>query len=225
MTPRNCHWRVSDQLKNALARVIHVRMSSKDHWESVYQSKQEQDFSWTQANPELSLCLISEAHRGGSVIDVGGGASALAGRLLEAGYSVAVLDISRAALERSSAKLGTRAEQVRWIVTDVTAASELGAFDVWHDRAVFHFLTEPSQRAAYVALLSRSIPIGAHAIIATFAPDGPEKCSGLPVRRYDASLLSAELGEGFSLMKSVPEMHKTPCGKLQSFQYSVFRRT
>jgi SAM-dependent methyltransferase len=198
--------------------------TTKDHWESVYQTKGDHEVSWSQADPQVSLSLISEAQQGGSVIDVGGGASALADGLLDAGYSVAVLDISRASLERSAAKLGARSDKVRWIVADVTAAPDLGVFDVWHDRAVFHFLTEAVQRAAYVALMSRSIRVGGHAIIATFAPDGPDKCSGLPVRRYDAALLSAELGEGFRLVKSVPEIHHTPWGKPQSFQYSLFER-
>jgi SAM-dependent methyltransferase len=199
--------------------------ATKDHWESVYQTKGDREVSWTQADPQLSLSLISEAQRGGgSVIDVGGGASVLVGRLLNVGYSVAVLDISRASLERSAAKLGARSDKVRWIVADVTAAPDLGVFDVWHDRAVFHFLTQAVQRAAYVALMSRSIRFGGHAIIATFAPDGPDQCSGLPVRRYDAALLSAELGEGFRLVKSVPEIHHTPWGKPQSFQYSLFER-
>jgi SAM-dependent methyltransferase len=199
-------------------------MATKDHWESVYQTKGDAEVSWTQTDPRLSLSLISEAQRGGSVIDVGGGASVLAGRLLNMGYSVAVLDISRASLDRSAAKLGARSDEVRWIVADVTGAPNLGVFDVWHDRAVFHFLTEAVQRAAYVALMSRSIRVGGHAVIATFAPDGPDKCSGLPVRRYDGPALAAELGAEFRLLKSVPETHVTPRGKPQSFQYSVFQR-
>ena len=199
-------------------------MDTKEHWESVYRSKGDQEVSWTQADPQLSLSLISEVSGAGSVIDVGGGASALAGRLVDAAYSVAVLDISQASLDRAAAKLGTRAGRVRWVAADVTAAPELGTFDVWHDRAVFHFLTDPEQRAEYVSLLSRSVLVGGHAVIATFALDGPEKCSGLPVRRYDAKSLSAELGAGFTLIKSVPAIHTTPSGKPQSFQYSVFRR-
>jgi hypothetical protein len=126
-------------------------------------------------------------------------------------------------LARSAAKLSAR-DQVRWIVADITAAPDLEMFDVWHDRAVFHFLTQPTQRAAYVALMARSISDGKHAIIATFAPDAPDKCSGLPVRRYDATLLSAELGERFRLIKTVPEIHHTPWGKPQPFQYSLFQR-
>ena len=245
-------------------------MSRQQHWESVYRTKGDAEVSWTQAQPRLSLSLIREVcPPGGRVIDVGGGASVLAERLLEAGYRVAVLDISATALERARARLGQRAGRVRWIVGDVTKLgdvtnfadatnlasatdmtdvtrvaqasdatkasaapdpadlADLGTFDVWHDRAVFHFLTEAADRAAYATLLSRAIPLGGHAVIATFAPDGPEQCSGLPVRRYAAPALAAELaarGAAFDLIKTVPEMHITPWGKAQSFQYSLLRR-
>jgi SAM-dependent methyltransferase len=198
-------------------------MSAAEHWEAVYQKADEQ-LSWTQAQPRTSLELIREALPAGSVIDVGGGSSPLVGMLLESGYTVAVLDISSAALERSRQRLGARAGAVRWITADVTAAPELGTFDLWHDRAVFHFLMEAEQRAAYIALLRRTIPAGGSAIIATFDLDGPERCSGLPVRRYDAASLARELGTGFELIRSLREMHTTPWGAKQSFQYSLFRR-
>ena len=113
---------------------------------------------------------------------------------------------------------------MRWVVADVTKVHDLGTFDVWHDRAVFHFLTDPADRATYVALLRRTVPAGGHAVIATFAPDGPAQCSGLDVVRYDARSLAAQLGRGFALLRSVPETHLTPRGKPQSFQYAVFRR-
>jgi SAM-dependent methyltransferase len=158
------------------------------------------------------------------VIDVGGGTSLLPGKLLDHGYSVTVLDISEEAVNRGRNRLGSRAAVVHWIVADVTAIPALGSFDVWHDRAVFHFLTDPADRAAYVALLERTLAVGRHAVIATFAPDGPEKCSGLDVRRYSGQTLLAELGANFQLLKSVAEAHVTPGGKSQSFQYSVFRR-
>jgi SAM-dependent methyltransferase len=159
----------------------------------------------------------------GAVIDVGGGASPLAGRLLDLGYAAAVLDISAAALDRAKARLGARADQVGWIVADVTEVADVGRFDVWHDRAAFHFLTRPYERERYVGLLSRTVPPGGHAIIATFAPDGPAQCSGLDVVRYDGESLARELGAGFEQLRSVPETHFTPWGKPQSFQYSVFR--
>lgn len=199
-------------------------MSTKDHWESVYGSRTDAELSWTQPDPHLSLSLIAEVCPAGSVIDVGGGTSLLAGRLLDQGYSVAVLDISEAAVTRGRARLGPRADTIHWIVADVTESPDLGSFDIWHDRAVFHFLTNPADRAAYVTLLARTVPVARHAVIATFAPDGPEKCSGLDVQRYSGLTLSAELGSSFVLLKSVPETHWTPGGKQQSFQYSVFRR-
>ena len=199
-------------------------MSTKQHWESVYESRGDAEVSWTQPEPRTSLSLIREARPAGRVIDVGGGTSTLVDHLLTAGYGVAVLDISEAALARARARLGPRAELVRWIVDDVTRAPDLGTFDLWHDRAVFHFLTNPADRAAYVALLARTVPVGRHAVIATFAPDGPTQCSGLDVCRYDAPLLAAELGAGFALVKSLLETHHTPWGKPQSFQCSLFKR-
>jgi SAM-dependent methyltransferase len=194
------------------------------HWENVYTSKSDAELSWTQAEPATSLTLIAQACSADSVIDVGGGTSLLAERLLDCGYAVTVLDISQAAMDRARQGLGTRASEVDWMVADVTAGPDLGTFDVWHDRAVFHFLITPEDRAAYVALLVRTVPIGGHAVIATFALDGPEKCSGLEVRRYDGSALAAELGSRFKLLKSVPELHQTPWNAPQSFQYSLFKR-
>jgi SAM-dependent methyltransferase len=197
----------------------------KDHWESVYAAKGDAEVSWTEAELRRSLALIADVcPPPGQVIDVGGGTSALAGRLLDAGYAVAVLDISEAALVRSRERLGERAEDIRWIAADITARPVLGQFDVWHDRAVFHFLTDPADRAAYVSLLARTVPCGGHAVIATFAMDGPERCSGLHVRRYDPATLAAELGPAFALVTFARETHVTPWGKPQSFQYSVFRR-
>jgi 2-polyprenyl-3-methyl-5-hydroxy-6-metoxy-1,4-benzoquinol methylase len=199
-------------------------MSRKDHWESVYESKTDAEVSWTQDEPRLSLSLIHEHCPAGRVIDVGGGTSVLADRLVDDVYDVAVLDISATALQHARHRLGDRAAQVQWIVADVTHVDTLGVFDVWHDRAVFHFLTDPADRAAYVTLLSRTIRPGGHAVIATFALDGPQKCSGLDVRRYDAARLAAALGDGFELIQSLPETHRTPWGKDQSFVYGVLRR-
>ena len=200
-------------------------MGSKEHWENVYVAKNDDEVSWTQADPQMSLALIAEVCAPpGRVIDVGGGTSPLAERLLDAGYAATVLDISEAALARSRARLGERASNVRWLAADITAAPEVGQHDVWHDRAVFHFLTRHEDRQRYVESMTRALPPGRHAVIATFALDGPEMCSGLPVRRYDARSLAAELGHAFQLLKSIPETHLTPWGKPQAFQYSVFRR-
>ncbi len=194
------------------------------HWETVYTSKSDAELSWMQAEPATSLALIAEACSADSVIDVGGGTSLLAERLLDRGYAVTVLDISQAAIERARRRLGTRASEVGWVVADVTTDPDLGTFDVWHDRAVFHFLTASEDRAAYAALLARTVSVGGHAVIATFALDGPEKCSGLEVRRYDGRALAAELGPRFRWLKSVPELHRTPWNSPQSFQYSLFER-
>jgi len=194
------------------------------HWEKVYSSKSDTELSWMQADPATSLALVDEACPTGKVIDVGAGTSLLADRLLDQGYAITVLDISKAAIDRARQRLGDRAIEIGWIVADVTASPDLGTFDVWHDRAVFHFLTASADRAAYAELLMRTVPIGGHAVIATFALDGPEKCSGLEVRRYDGGTLAAELGPRFHLLKSVPELHRTPWGAPQSFQYSLFRR-
>ena len=194
------------------------------HWETVYTSKNDAELSWTQAEPVTSLALIAEACPSGRVIDVGGGTSLLAARLLDRGYTVTVLDISQAAMDRARQHLGARASEVGWMVADVTAGPDLETFDVWHDRAVFHFLTASADRVAYAAQLARTVPVGGHAVIATFALDGPEKCSGLDVRRYDGGALAAELGPQFRLMKSVPELHRTPWSAPQSFQYSLFKR-
>jgi len=196
----------------------------QEHWDSVYASKSDADLSWTQQQPAASLALIEEASPAGRIIDVGGGTSPLAENLLDRGYAVTVLDISQAAINRARQRLRDRASEVSWIVADVTAAPSIGTFDVWHDRAVFHFLTASGDRAAYAALLERTVPIGGHAVIATFALDGPVKCSGLEIRRYDGSALAEELVPQFRLLKSVPELHRTPWGAAQSFQYSLFER-
>jgi SAM-dependent methyltransferase len=200
-------------------------MNRTDHWQHVYTTKPDDQVSWTQDLPALSLALIREFAPGGSVIDVGGGASRLAEGLLDAGHrTVAVLDISAAPLERARDWMGAAADRVRWIVADITACPDLGSYDVWHDRAVFHFLTERADRERYSAAIRRTVPVGGYVLISTFAPDGPTQCSGLEVRRYDAGTLAAELGAGFGPVKSVHETHLTPWGKPQAFQYSVFRR-
>ncbi len=199
-------------------------MNSKEHWEIIYESKGDPEVSWTQSEPEPSLSLIREVAHKGRIIDVGGGTSVLVDRLLALNYSVTALDISKAAIARAQVRLGECSSLVRWIVADVTTNLNLDTVDVWHDRAVFHFLTNLTDRAAYVGLMSRTVISGGYIILATFALDGPEKCSGLPVQRYDGSSLAAELGEGFSRIKTVPAIHKTPSGHPQSFQYSIFRK-
>jgi SAM-dependent methyltransferase len=175
----------------------------------------------------MSLRLIAATGLAGSapVIDVGGGASVLVDGLLEAGFTdVTVLDLSGAALAASRARLGRSAGSVRWIEADITRADlPPRSFDLWHDRAVFHFLTDRADRQAYLRVLRHALRPGASVVIATFAEDGPERCSGLPVRRYAPSQLHAELGDDFEWLASEREEHVTPGGVLQQFQYSLFR--
>jgi 2-polyprenyl-3-methyl-5-hydroxy-6-metoxy-1,4-benzoquinol methylase len=176
----------------------------------------------------VSLRKLKEAMRHGarSLIDVGGGASTLVDYLVDLGLSrLAVLDISQRGLEVAKERLGNRADGVQWIVADVTKATGLGRFDVWHDRAVFHFLTDPADRARYVGLCERTVTPGGVAVVATFALDGPEMCSGLPVHRYDASGLADECGPKFDLLDSERHVHLTPKGVAQPFVYASFRRT
>jgi 2-polyprenyl-3-methyl-5-hydroxy-6-metoxy-1,4-benzoquinol methylase len=201
--------------------------SRRAHWEEVYASRGETDVSWFQDNPKPSLELIEQVQGGhdGRIIDIGGGASRLADGLLERGFrDLTVLDISTAALDLAALRLGRRASEVQWITADMTEWHPSRRFDVWHDRAVFHFLVDPADRAAYVTRLRSALVPGGHAIIATFATDGPDTCSGLPVRRYDAALLATELGAEFLLVESRPHDHLTPWNSSQRFQFSVFQK-
>jgi trans-aconitate methyltransferase len=198
------------------------------HWQNVYQTRGEQQVSWSQPSPEPSLGLIEKfaPDRGASVVDIGGGASRLVDALCERGYRhVTVLDLSEAALHSARERLGTEAASVRWVAADATQWQPPHVFDIWHDRAAFHFLVEPRDRDAYIARLHQGVKHGGHAIIATFAPDGPEKCSGLPVQRYDHVALGNALGADFEPLHHQPHEHVTPWGAAQSFQFSVFRRT
>ena len=202
--------------------------SREAHWDEVYTSKREDQVSWFEPTPALSLELIRStgATPQSAIIDIGGGASRLIDVLLDKGFAaITVLDVSATALAAAKARLGARAAQAIWIVTDVTCWQPMQRYDVWHDRAAFHFLTEPGDRTAYVVCLKKALAPGGHAIIGTFAIDGPERCSGLPVMRYDADSLSATLGEGFVLLQSRRHEHRTPAGVIQRFQFSIFRRT
>ncbi len=197
------------------------------HWEGVYTKKGENEVSWFQENPAPSLELIAQvgATSASAIIDIGGGASRLVDNLVERGFeNVTVLDLSEAALETAKARLWDRTAQVHWIVADATVWEPLRAYDIWHDRAAFHFLTEDRDRAAYVARLELALKVGGYAIIATFALDGPERCSGLPVVRYDPVSLGQTLGRAFQLVDTRRHAHATPWRTEQSFQFSVFRR-
>ncbi|HEX7019854.1 MAG TPA: class I SAM-dependent methyltransferase [Gemmatimonadaceae bacterium] len=204
-------------------------MDVRQHWETIYATKAATELSWFQRCPSASLELVQLAAPGhdARIIDVGGGASTLADHLLDAGYEhVTVLDVSAGALDQARRRLDTRAASVRWIESDVlTAELPSRAFDVWHDRAVFHFLTDASDRRRYVAQLAGALAPTGHAVIGTFAEDGPTRCSGLEVRRYSPAELAAELGSSFELVESRRESHHTPSGAEQRFAFSIFRRT
>lgn len=202
-------------------------MERKTHWDNVYTQRQPADLSWYQAHPETSLRLIADSGIGknDTLIDIGGGASLLVDKLVESGFTnVTVLDISAAAIAATQARLGQRAATVRWRVEDITRFEPAEKYALWHDRAVFHFLTEAADRRAYLAAAASALDSGGQLIVATFAPDGPEKCSGMPVVRYDAQSLAREVGENFELLESCGETHVTPGGGKQSFSYCRFRR-
>jgi ubiquinone/menaquinone biosynthesis C-methylase UbiE len=195
----------------------------QDHWESVYQSKQPDAVSWFQEHATRSLEIIRSigASKAASVIDVGGGASTLVDDLLDQGVqNISVLDLSKSALEVAKTRLGARGDQVTWIQGDIrTVVLPEQGFDIWHDRAVFHFLTDHADRQAYVRQVMKAVKPGGHVIVATFAPDGPEQCSGLPVARYAPEQLHGEFGPAFELLEHASEEHKTPWGTMQHFVY------
>jgi SAM-dependent methyltransferase len=198
-----------------------------DHWEHVYATKDEAEVSWYQAAPITSLEMIERADisRDAAIIDIGGGASNLVDALLDRGFTdLTVLDLSKSALEVSWKRLADAAEQVRWIAADITEWRPERHYSLWHDRATFHFLTDPQDRAAYLTALKAAVPPGGWAMLATFALDGPEKCSGLPVVRYSPDTLTEQLEQEFTLVDHRHHLHTTPSGASQSFQFSLFRR-
>lgn len=200
----------------------------RDRWNRVYETKGVDDISWFQALPEMSLRLIgaTDVAKADAILDVGGGTSSLVDHLLDEGYrDLTVLDISGVALKQARARLGRRADLVRWIEADITGFRPDQQFRLWHDRAVFHFLTEPVDQGQYAAALAQALPVGAHAIIGTFAIDGPERCSGLLVARYDADRLVAVLGSAFRLVEQADETHLTPWQSEQRFSFFRLVRT
>ena|SRR5258706_391419 len=203
-------------------------MENKTHWEHIYQTKESEQVSWYQLHPRLSLRYIQNTGvaKSANIIDVGGGASTLVDHLLENGYQqVTVLDISKEALEIAQQRLGEHSERVIWLEADITQANlPHHQYDIWHDRAVFHFLTNPEDREAYVKAVKDAVKPGGHVIVATFASDGPESCSGLQVARYDPKSLHNEFGADFELLDSTHEEHQTPFGTEQKFIYCYCRK-
>ncbi|MCU7797206.1 MAG: class I SAM-dependent methyltransferase [Candidatus Thiodiazotropha sp. (ex Myrtea spinifera)] len=199
----------------------------KRHWENIYQDKASTNVSWYQKEPILSLGLIraTRVTYDEPVIDVGGGASLLVDFLCKEGFSnLSVLDISAKALASTRERLGELSSQVVWHETDITNFVAPQIYSVWHDRAVFHFLTESADRKKYIEVLNRSLKHGGHLIIAAFAVGGPEKCSGLDIVQYDVDKISRELGEGLQLQEVRDEIHMTPADKEQKFIYFRFTR-
>jgi trans-aconitate methyltransferase len=202
-------------------------MDPREHWRTVYATKAPEEVSWFEAEPQASLRAMRrlDVAPDTAIVDVGAGASRLADALLDLGFSdVTLLDIAEGALATSRARLGARAKDVSWEVADVRHWRPQRSFDLWHDRAVFHFLTDAADRDQYRRTLIEATHRGSLVVLATFAPDGPEQCSGLTVRRYDADGLAKELGESFVLREAWREEHETPWGAKQSFQWAAFER-
>lgn len=202
-------------------------MNREKHWESIYRNRPPTAVSWYQPEARLSLELIQRVapELEAPVLDVGGGASTLVDGLLTAGYGdITILDLAPAALARAQERLGNRAARAKWIVADVLDAPlPTASCAVWHDRAVFHFLTDARDRARYVAQVQRVVAPGGHAVVASFGPDGPARCSGLEVMRYSSEGLHAEFGAAFRLLDSAREDHRTPGGSVQAFVYCLCR--
>jgi ubiquinone/menaquinone biosynthesis C-methylase UbiE len=200
---------------------------ARNHWQSVYLEKDPTEVSWYEQVPAASLQLIEEADlsRERPLLDVGGGASRLAGELLNRGYSdITVADISASALSKAQAQLGSGEKAIEWLEADVRSHDFARQYDLWHDRAAFHFMVTAEDQEAYLATLQRTLKPGGHVVIATFGPDGPTRCSGLPVARYGSDDLAGRLGPGFQLISEALEVHDTPAGIHQQFLYAHFQR-
>jgi ubiquinone/menaquinone biosynthesis C-methylase UbiE len=203
-----------------------MKMDTQAHWEHIYGTKAPTEVSWFSPRLETSLALVEHLglDRSASIIDVGGGESTLVNDLIGRGYrDVTVMDISRCAIERAKKIFDSGSQQVTWLVADITKADlPAQSYELWHDRAVFHFLTEPEQRVSYIERVLHAVKSGGHVIVSTFGPEGPTKCSGLDVVRYDATSLHTEFGRRFRLLDSSQELHETPFGTAQQFVYCHF---
>ena len=202
-------------------------MTSAQHWEQVYREREPDEVSWFEDSPAGSLGLIEDSRlpRDAAILDIGGGASRLAGELLRRGYSdVTVADLSPTALRVARDALGDDGDRIDWVVADVRDHDFGRQFDLWHDRGVFHFMVDPADRQGYLATLNRSLREGGELVIATFGPEGPTQCSGLPVERYGADELATQLGAGYRPISSEARVHETPSGREQQFLWTRFRR-
>lgn len=204
-------------------------MTTKPHWENVYETKSAHEVSWYRPRLDVSLQLIDSVltDPGSAIIDIGGGESTLVDDLIRSGRSdVTVLDISQAALDATKARLGASADSVSWISADITTVDlGFGRYDLWHDRAVFHFLTRPEDRDAYIQRVRQAVKPQGYIVVATFGPDGPLKCSGLDIVRYDSNSLVVAFGDGFDLLDTTTEIHKTPWDSEQEFVYCLMRKS
>ncbi|MBS1718250.1 MAG: class I SAM-dependent methyltransferase [Armatimonadetes bacterium] len=201
--------------------------NDSEHWQKVYGGKPEEELSWFELNPQISFDLVRRhcLDKSARIIDVGAGTSRLVDLLLTDGYAnITLLDISKAALDSTRARLGAKAEKVTFITADILTTEEIGKFELWHDRALFHFLTNETDRSHYAMLAARSIVPGGHLVLLTFAPSGPESCSNLPVCRYSATQLAAIFSNGFALVASDEISHRTPWGDVQPFTVAVLQR-
>ena len=201
------------------------KRNRKDHWERIYQKHAPTEVGWYQAYPERSLKLINNTGVGNDsrIIDIGGGTSKLSEHLHHKGYKkLEVLDISKKSIEKARSQIGEKSSRINWIEADVTKYSFRKQYDVWHDRAVFHFLAKEEDRKGYVNSLNQALKLNGHLIIATFSLDAPSKCSGLPVVRYSPEILQNELGDNFNLVEALVEDHVTPSGVKQNFIFCRF---
>ncbi len=208
--------------------VLRSSPARRAHWEAIYAARPEDELSWHQGRPGLSLRWIRRyaADRASRIIDAGAGSSRLAPWLWQAGYrNLIALDISRAALDRARAHAEQVGARVTWLVRDLARPCRLGPVDLWHDRAVYHFMVRDRDRTTYLENVRRALVPGGIAVVASFAPDGPSTCSGLPVRRYSGRELAGSFGSGFRLLATRRERHRTPWRAVQPFTYVVLRRT
>jgi len=202
-------------------------MANKSHWETIYSTKTPEQLSWTQDVPRTSLDFINAFYlpKNARIIDIGGGDSRLVDFLLAQGFlDITILDISEEALHRARLRLGDKAAHVKWIVSDITDFQPDVPYDLWHDRATFHFLTAQPQVTRYLSIARKTVHTGGYAIIGTFSDNGPEKCSGLPIRQYTEKDLTQELNNGFQKIKCITEDHLTPFNTLQNFLFCSFKR-